>query len=137
MNIIDIGKNEMFRNELKRLGFIKKGSWFVKKNQNINTTRPIPVDNKGHFAPYDDGLLAHEYGHYLQSQRYSWGYLFSHGMPSLINDVKTKDKTVGYKGIYLPEHRLYWTERDANNKANNYFQKHGYLGSWPYIKYPL
>jgi hypothetical protein len=47
MNIIDIEKNEMFRNELKRLGFIKKGSWFVKKNQNIIQQIAFPYATQG------------------------------------------------------------------------------------------
>jgi RHS repeat-associated protein len=47
----------------------------------------------------------HEYGHYLQSQRSGFSYLFKYGIPS---GFKDRD----------------WTEHDANPGASRYFNKH-------------
>jgi RHS repeat-associated protein len=89
---------------------------------NINTTGTIPTDENGKFAPYKSGLFAHEYGHYLQSQKYGWGYLFSHGLPSLYSAMTSEGEENAYS-----KHSVFWTERDANNKAYDYFLRHGYL----------
>ena len=35
------------------------------------------------------------------------------------------------------KHNVFWTERDANNKAYDYFQRHGYLHEWLLFDYPL
>lgn len=102
---------------------------------NINTTRSIPVDGNGNFAPYNDRLFAHEYGHYIQSQRYGLGYTFSHAIPSLISAARSKKRQMTYKGKNFKKHSVYWTERDANNKANDYFQKRGYITFWPFGSY--
>lgn len=61
---------------------------------NINTPKGTPRDEKGNFAPYKDDLFMHEYGHYLQSQDYGFGYLFSVGIPSLIYTRKYDGKNV-------------------------------------------
>lgn len=104
---------------------------------NINTQESIPIDSDGRFAPYTDGLFAHEYGHYLQSQRYGLGYLFSHGIPSIISAIKSKNKHETYKGNKYSKHNVFWTERDSNKKASVYFIDHGYIMSWLFVKYPL
>lgn len=59
----------------------------------------------------------HEYGHYLQSQDYRLGYLFSVGVPSLISAMNSDvlDEPP------FSTHRLSWMERSANRKAKEYF----------------
>ena len=37
--------------------------------------------------------------------------------------------------LLISQHSVYWTERDANNKANDYFQKRGYITFWPFGSY--
>lgn len=92
----------------------------------ININHPtIPTDSKGHFVPYLDPLYMHEYGHYLQSQDYGWGYLTTVGIPSLFSARNSKV-------ISTPPfttHRSNWMEKSANRKANSYFKKQ-YDKSW-------
>lgn len=52
----------------------------------------------------------HEYGHYMQSRRNGFAYLFKYGIPS-----------AAYSRV--------WTEEDANLRASKYFQKH-YGHNW-------
>ena len=104
---------------------------------NINTENETPMDENKRFAPYLDGLFAHEYGHYIQSQRTGWGYLFSHGIPSLFNLWLKGDDSASYNGKTYDSHDVYWTEIDANEKAYEYFLRKGYLSDWKYSNYPL
>lgn len=87
---------------------------------NIETNEDIPKDSEGRFAPYLSNLYMHEYGHYLQSQEYSWGYLFSVGIPSGLNllwgDGKEDSSIRGVK-----KHNLKWYEMKADTKAHEYF----------------
>jgi hypothetical protein len=90
-------------------------------------------------------MYVHEYGHYLQSQSMSWGYLFEVGIPSLLSAERSKGKHIGYKIgtdgkiYYLSPHDVYRKEMVANREAAYYF--HTYYGVvWAgdgYIKYPL
>ena len=59
----------------------------------------------------------HEYGHYLQSQDYGLGYLFSVGVPSLISAMNSEK----INEAPFSTHRLSWMERSANRKAKEYF----------------
>jgi hypothetical protein len=52
----------------------------------------------------------HEYGHYLQSKRNGFTYLFKYGLPSA-NGAE-------------------WTEHDANLRAANYFHKVNSSFTW-------
>lgn len=86
---------------------------------NINSPK-IPTNENGKFMPYLDPLYMHEYGHYLQSQKYGWGYLFNVGIPSIISAKKSK-------AIAEPPfttHRSNWMEKSANRKAKTYFEKY-------------
>ncbi len=58
-------------------------------------------------------VFQHEYGHYIQSMMHGPAYLFTIGIPSLLN-------TMGWIG---GEHKYFWTERDANNRAFKYFRQ--------------
>ena len=91
---------------------------------NINSKHPIPMDDEGHFKPFLDPLYMHEYGHYIQSQKIGFIYLFKVAIPSawslLMRD--THD-----------EHVNRWPEKDASKKAANYFQKEGV--DWKNDKY--
>ncbi len=99
---------------------------------NINTNRSTPVDTNGQFAPFNDSLFAHEYGHYIQSQRSGLGYLFSHGLPSLLSAFRNKNKKACHNGGSYKAHNVFWTEIDANEKAADYFIRKGYLQKWTY-----
>jgi hypothetical protein len=48
-------------------------------------------------------LLRHEYGHYIQSQKNGWTYLFKYGLPSAMGAE--------------------WTEFDAELRSNTYFRE--------------
>ncbi len=107
---------------------------------NINSPNPIPEDN-GKFAPYKDPLYMHEYGHYLQSQEYGLGYLFSVGVPSLIS-AKDAGRSIIYNEDLsvnnvntISSHRIKWYETSANAKAYNYFKHYGV--EWDFRNYPI
>lgn len=77
-------------------------------------------------------MMGHEYGHYLQSQEYGWGYLFSVGIPSLISAAKDKgwyakvEEIEPHKGeCIVQKHMTKWFEMSANKKARDYFKKRG------------
>ncbi len=99
---------------------------------NIEAPGPWPTDEHGNFAPWEHPVFGHEYGHYLQSQEYGWGYLFSVGIPSLISAEKNKGwyaKVVEiepHKGVFIvKKHMTKWFEMSANKKARDYFKKRG------------
>lgn len=87
---------------------------------NINDESSKPANSSGKFNPLLDDLYLHEYGHYLQSQEYGWGYLFSVGLPSL-RSAKRSEPIDGHAP--LTTHKIKWYERYANEKASNYFSK--------------
>ena len=74
----------------------------------------------------------HEYGHYLQSQEYGLGYLFSVGVPSLISAMNSD--VLDYPPFST--HRLSWMERSANRKAKEYFGEN-YGVDWNFRNYPI
>lgn len=75
-------------------------------------------------------MYMHEYGHYLQSQKFGPIWLLSHGIPSLVSAMKSS-----HNDDY--NHNEYWTERDANWKAIGYFYEFEGLGSWWFKQYPV
>lgn len=61
-------------------------------------------------------LFQHEYGHYLQSQKFGPSYMLVFGFPSFIS------ATIG--SFYNKHnHRKFYTERYANKLAYNYFME--------------
>lgn len=110
---------------------------------NINTPKGTPRDKNGNFAPYKDDLFMHEYGHYLQSQDYGFGYLFSAGIPSLIYTKKYDGKNVTVFEDNLKDYttvgrvKTMWFERRANKKAAKYFKDKYGVNSWNYGRYPI
>ena len=107
---------------------------------NINSTEEIPRDEYGNFAPYKNYLYMHEYGHYLQSQEYGFGYIFTVGIPSLYNTskkemVKVIDNDTG-NPTYYSKVKTMWFERHANGKASKYFKKK-YNIEWDTSLYPI
>ncbi|MBQ6194329.1 MAG: VCBS repeat-containing protein [Prevotella sp.] len=109
---------------------------------NIDTKEPWPRDVKGRFDPSKSNLFMHEYGHYLQSQEYGWGYLFSVGIPSLKSAIRDhnwfaeiEDKTRTENRFVVSKHMTHWFEISANRKAAKYFSGRGVV--WDYKKYPL
>ena len=77
------------------------------------------IRKDGKFDPIFDPLYMHEYGHYLQSQRFGFCYLYKIGIPSLISS--TLDIDLDYAPYHL--HNLTSMETDANKRAAYYFKK--------------
>ena len=89
---------------------------------NINDIGDLPYDAQGNFAPYMDELYMHEYGHYIQSQEYGYGYLFSVGIPS-IWDLSCFGHGKDFDNNGYKKHSLRWFERSANKKGERHFRK--------------
>lgn len=65
------------------------------------------IGEKGlHADPYNK-LFQHEYGHYVQSQRTGLGYLFSHGLPSLLSAIRNKNKKAYHNGVFYKAHNFF------------------------------
>ena len=104
----------------------------VPGDQNLNSSDDIPKDKNGNFAPYNDGLYAHEYGHYLQSQSVGWLFLIKYGIPSLWSAIINNGKKAYYNGRYIEAHHISSSEIEANRRSSKYFMKRGYLDQWKY-----
>ena len=109
---------------------------------NIDSKEPWPRDARGRFDPSKNLLFMHEYGHYLQSQEYGWGYLLSVGIPSLFSAIKDRnwlavveDYTYENGSFETSKHITHWYELSANRKAHTYFSRRGM--NWDYKQYPL
>lgn len=97
---------------------------------NINDRGSLPVDEHGKFAPQNDPLYMHEYGHYLQSQKYGWEYLISVGIPSLFS-ASTADRL---DTPPFSTHNEKWFEKSANKMASEYFgNKYGVNWNTRYV----
>ena len=72
------------------------------------------IRKDGKFDPTLDPLYMHEYGHYLQSQRFGLGYIPFIGLPSLASEVFNPSS-----------HKRFWTETYSNRLAAEYFSKYG------------
>lgn len=79
----------------------------------------------------------HEYGHYMQSQEYGFGYLFSVGVPSLwdLSRFGHGDEYEYIRGVSYKKHSLKWYELDANKRGYEHFD--GLYKSWDSINYPI
>ena len=97
---------------------------------NINDRNIKPINSNGDFDPMQDGLYMHEYGHYLQSQLFGPLYLFSHGIPSFVDAIKS-ERIEGANNKNYSTHDFYWTEIDANKRAKKYFEENEGLKYWP------
>lgn len=71
---------------------------------------------KGYVADWRDHLFVHEYGHYIQSQRFGLSFLPVIGIPSLLSAWKTS----GWENM---EHRQRWFEVDASYLGAKHFDK--------------
>ncbi len=80
---------------------------------NITSSHEIPRKD-GKFDPTLEPLYMHEYGHYLQSQRFGLGYIPFIGLPSLASEVFNPSS-----------HKRFWTETYSNRLAAEYFSKYG------------
>ena len=112
-------------------GSSKKNGVTLGSYININDKGTMPRDKDGKFAPDKDQLYMHEYGHYLQSQEYGWGYMISVGARSLLSIIKSKD----IPGKEYDTHSLKWYEMDASRRGKEYFQKY-YDVPWDEDKTP-
>ncbi|MDD4921018.1 MAG: hypothetical protein PHS30_00920 [Bacteroidales bacterium] len=84
----------------------------------INGPRDIKADPNNHF-------FQHEYGHYLQSQKFGWTYLADFAIPSGIDCSKNE-----YDG---DKHAAYYIEQDANLRGRAYFGE----DVWKYEENPI
>lgn len=71
------------------------------------------MGSRGIHADPNNSLFQHEYGHYLQSQRYGFFYMEKFGIPSLLDCFRTDVDHVNHP-----------VEQDANIRAYKYFKKH-------------
>ena len=99
---------------------------------NIDDSERMPKDEKGNFKPTGNELYMHEYGHYLQSQDYGWGYLFSVGIKSLFSAMNSKRISA-----YLTTHKVKWYEINANVRGFEYFKRFYGLEEWETSSFPL
>jgi RHS repeat-associated protein len=94
-------------------GALTLGSYIISENT-------IKVEPK-------DETFQHEYGHYLQSERFGPAYLFGWAIPSVINAWKHPDT-----------HNTYSTEIDASSRAHKYlFQHIPLFWQWRYRVNPV
>jgi len=92
---------------------------------------------EGDFTEYvlTHPLFMHEYGHYIDSQKFGLSYLFIVGLPSIISAGSEEQIKEEPKGVTT--HSFRWYEMNANRNAEWYFNK--YYGNrviWDEIKYP-
>ena len=76
-------------------------------------------------------MYMHEYGHYMQSQDYGFGYLFSVGIPS-IWDLAFQGGNNTIEGY--SKHSLKWFEIDASKRGKKHFE--GKYHSWDEKGFP-
>ena len=103
---------------------------------NINDKGDLPYDENGNFAPYKKIMYMHEYGHYIQSQGYGFGYLFNIGIPSLLDlAIGDGNDPIRTNEIDTKKHNTRWYERGASAKGYNHFK--GLYEQWNFKKYPI
>ena len=76
------------------------------------------IGNRGLQADPYNTLFQHEYGHYLQSQRFGLFYIQRCGLPSLLDCCRSKDSMAKHPHNHHP------VDQDANIRAFKYFKKH-------------
>jgi RHS repeat-associated protein len=86
----------------------------------------------GQFAPYNSPLFMHEYGHYIESQKFGPGAIYL-GVCSYLDLIKSKP----IAGTNLTTHKVFWTEKRANRNAAEYFGKYYNVDWSKYTNYPL
>lgn len=69
------------------------------------------IGDRGLQADPNNGLFQHEYGHYLQSQKFGLFYMQKFAIPSFFDTLSKND------------HSLHYAEQDANSRAFTYFNK--------------
>ncbi|MDO4880739.1 MAG: hypothetical protein Q3983_05615 [Capnocytophaga sp.] len=97
--------------------------------------KKLYFNRNGDFTEYvlRTPIFMHEYGHYIDSQKFGVTYLLNIGIPSLISAM---DNTREDNGIY--SHNYRWYERNANKNAERYFNKHyGNRIIWNENRYPI
>lgn len=106
----------------------QSSNWLLKDGQAVTLGNFITGGDDLKADPYNS-LFQHEYGHYIQSQRYGYAYMTGIGLPSLM-DVKQD----------VNNHRFFDIERDANYRAYRYFCKNveGFgPDNWDFTNHPL
>lgn len=106
---------------------------------NMNIKDPIPDDFKEYATT--NPMYMHEYGYYMDSQRFGMLYLPIIGIASTISAQTSKiitewdGKAVDNKNK-LTTHKLRWFERRANKNAAKYFGEH-YGVEWTFLDHPI
>lgn len=70
------------------------------------------IGDRGLQADPNNSLFQHEYGHYLQSQKFGLFYMQKFAIPSFFDTLSKNN------------HTLHYAEQDANSRAFTYFNKH-------------
>lgn len=116
-----------------RVDFIGGATYVVNEHWQRGGTQGVSLGNfisiDSHGKVFFNHLLMHEYGHYIQSQRWGLLYLLTMGLPSLANCI--------YDRIHRTDtHDTFYTETSANRNAKKYFKKH-YGSKWDEAGYPI
>ena len=74
-------------------------------------------------------MYLHEYGHYIDSQKFGLTYFPVIGIPSFFSSMRSKHyikrlNGVNVEGKGLTKHKISWTEIRANKNSADYFKKH-------------
>ncbi|MDO5666028.1 MAG: hypothetical protein Q4G63_12345 [Bacteroidia bacterium] len=107
---------------------------------NMNIRGEIQHDFMIHITQHDP-MYMHEYGHYLDSQRWGLIYLFAIGVPSGISALGDDNAIIKWNGksvsnpYRLNKHDIHWAEMRANRLAKKYFENH-YGINWEKDVYP-
>lgn len=83
-----------------------------KSNWGALTMGSFILGNRGIEADPYNSLFQHEYGHYLQSKAYGFGYISKYALPSLFDTFSPST-----------DHDFHPIEQDANARAFRYFNK--------------
>lgn len=121
--------------------FVTNEKWKKTGEQGITIGNYINIDmhgevDKDDFAVFvtHNQLYMHEYGHYIQSQRWGPLYIPVIGLPSFISAAR--DKSIPNDPYHASTHDYFWTEYRANRNAAEYFNLH-YDVVWNEFGFPL
>lgn len=100
-----------------------------KDNWGAFTLGNFIIGENGIHAGFEDHLFVHEYGHYLQSQKWGVFYLPAIGIPSIQSAALD-----GGSIIDIGDHRERWFEAGASRNAGEYFDEFYGSGLDSYVK---
>lgn len=127
------GRN-LFSSSVDRVDYFEGATFLTNENSrfrnrgitlgnyiNIDDEHSVETSFKEHVLTH--GVFMHEYGHFIQSQKYGTLYLGVFGLPSLFSASSNSDN-----------HKYYYTEMDASTRAAIYFGNN-YGVDWTRFEY--